>query len=106
MACSSLKCLKSLVFVVAVLLCGLAGLAPIVMGSLYFNSRLAIALELESQFLGTCLALGLMVIAFSFLGICGLCRANRCCLCWYFLFLLPVFFFSLGLLVFFIALVA
>ena len=45
------------------------------------------------------------MIFFSFLGICGACRVNRYCLCWYFIFLIPVFFFSLALLAFFIALV-
>ena len=50
--------------------------------------------------------MGFTVILFSFLGICGACKANRYCLFWYFIFLLPVFFFSLGLLAFFIALVS
>ena len=46
-----------------------------------------------------------MVLFFSFLGICGACKVNRYCLCWYFIFLIPVFIFSLGLLALFIALV-
>lgn len=48
MACCSLKCLKCFVFLVAVTICALAGLGPIIVGAVYYNERLVTALELEA----------------------------------------------------------
>ena len=105
MACCNLNCLKFLVFVIAIVILVIAGIGPIIFGAVYYNSRLAEALELEAEFLGTSVALGVYVCLFSILGICGACKVHRYCLCWYFIFLIQIFVFCLAMLIFFILLV-
>lgn len=48
MACYSLKCLKFLVFCIAVFIAAFAGVGPIIVGAVYYDERLATALELEA----------------------------------------------------------
>lgn len=102
MACFPLKCLKILVFINAIFICGFAGIGSIIVGALYYKEPLAVALKLEGLLLGLALTLGFIVIIFSFLGIWGAFKVKRCCLTGYFIFLIPVFIFSLSLLGIFI----
>ena len=46
MACYSLNCLKCMVFVIAIIICAFAGVGPLILGAVYYNERLATALEL------------------------------------------------------------
>lgn len=100
-----LKCLKCLLLVIAVLILTVAGIGPIIFAATYYNETLLTAFDIRDKFLAAFVVLGLAVILVSLCGIYGACKFNRCCLCWYFINLLPILLMSLIILIIFIMLI-